>query len=61
MCMCENLHTCSVKTKQVLRINIVIAGMVLRAAVNQKKGENGTTAQPLPDPVENSIIQLSGS
>ena len=61
MCMCEHLRTCSVKTKQVLHINTVIAEMVLVAAVNQKKGEYGTTAQLLPDPVENSIIQLSGS
>ena len=61
MCVCEHLHTCSLKTKQVLHINIVIAGMVLVAAVNQKKRENGTTAQLLPDPVEESITELSGS
>ena len=36
-------------------INTVIAGMAVRAAVNQKKVEKGTTAQLLPDPVGSSI------
>ena len=33
----------------------VIAGMAVRAAVNQKKREKGTTAQLLRDPVGSSI------
>ena len=41
-------------------INIVIAGMAVRAAVNQKKAEKGKTAQLLPDPVGSSI-RINGS
>ena len=36
-------------------INSVIAGMAVMAAVNQKKGENETMAQLLPNPVGSRI------
>ena len=42
-------------------INSVIAGIVVKAAVNQKKRENGTTAQFLPDPMKNNITRSSYS
>ena len=43
------------KTYFKISINIVIAGMAVRTAVNQKNGENGTTAQLLPDSMGSSI------
>ena len=52
MCLCDCLHTV-VPNK--FYINGVIASMVVRAAVNQKKRENETIAQFVPDLVENNI------
>ena len=50
--MCDCLYSAIPKKSY---INSVIAGMVVSAAVNHKKRENGMIAQLLPDPEGNSI------
>ena len=52
MCMCDCLQILTIKKSY---INSVIAGMIVSAAVNQKKRKNGKIAQFLPVPVANSI------
>ena len=57
--MCVYDHLQSIMSSKSY-INSVIVGMVVRIAVNQKKRENGMTAQLPGDPICKIALKLSG-